>query len=112
MVATVLPTPKDETPQPAPTPEPVPGPLEPPPIDRMCVTRRAAVAQEPQPQPSAWQRVIEKLTSGRWLLTIACALVFAVCAIRGTIETDAVVALIGAVFVSYFQRNDRNGNDQ
>jgi amino acid permease len=66
---------------------------------------------ENQKDRRAFPRVIEKVTSGRWLLTMACALVFSVCAIRGTIETDAVVALLGAVFVAYFQRNDRNGKD-
>jgi len=53
-------------------------------------------------------RVIEKLSSGQWILTVSCAFVFTYMACTGALQTDAVVALIGPVFVLYFQRN-RNG---
>jgi hypothetical protein len=48
-----------------------------------------------------------KLLSGRYILTLVCALVFGICAINKIIPVDAVVSIITMVFISYFQRQDR-----
>ena len=54
--------------------------------------------------------ILIKLLSGRFILTVVCAMVFGVCAIKGKIPVDAVVSIITMVFISYFQRQDRGQN--
>jgi len=51
-----------------------------------------------------------KLLSGRFILTIVCSIVFGYCAINRKIPVDAIVSIITMVFVSYFQRTDRQQN--
>jgi hypothetical protein len=51
--------------------------------------------------------MIAKLLSGRWLLTIACAIVFVYASINKILEAQAVSAIIASVFQAYFSRNDR-----
>jgi hypothetical protein len=58
--------------------------------------------------PENINRIIEKVTSGQWVLTIACAFVFAYCAVNGVIQKDTTAAILAMVFASYFQRK-RNG---
>lgn len=53
------------------------------------------------------KQIVEKLLSGRFILTIICGLTFAYLAIKGKLEAAAVTAVIGSVFASYFDRNDR-----
>jgi hypothetical protein len=54
-----------------------------------------------------------KILSGRFILTVVCAFVFAYCAVNKTIPVDATVAILSMVFISYFQRQDRtNGKEQ
>lgn len=57
-------------------------------------------------------RVVEKITSGQWVLTITCAFVFAYMSCVGKLDTDAIIALIGPVFVMYFQRNRKTETQQ
>jgi hypothetical protein len=52
-----------------------------------------------------------KITSGRGLLTVAVGLTFCWMAVTGLIEPGTASAIIGMVFVSYFQRSDRNGTE-
>jgi len=55
----------------------------------------------------SWQ----KLLSGRFLLTVACGIVFTYCAIKQIKLDEAQAALMTAVFALYFTRSDRsNGN--
>ena len=51
--------------------------------------------------------MIAKLLSGRFILTVVCAIVFGYCSAVGKIPVDAVVSIITMVFISYFQRQDR-----
>ena len=51
---------------------------------------------------------MSKLFSGRFVLTVVCACVFGYDAVMGKIPVDAIVSIITMVFVSYFQRQDRN----
>jgi len=51
--------------------------------------------------------MINKLLSGRFILTVVCALVFGICAIKKIMPVDAIVSIITMVFISYFQRQDR-----
>lgn len=54
----------------------------------------------------------EKFVSGRFWLTIITGGVFAYCACKGTIDSQATAAIIVSVFTSYFQRSDRNGKSE
>lgn len=61
------------------------------------------------------KHILIKMSSGRWILTIACSVVFGYCSINKIIPVDATVSIITMVFVSYFQRQDRgkeNGGQQ
>ena len=48
-----------------------------------------------------------KLLSGRFILTLVGATVFFITAIKGILEAQAVSAILSAIFLSYFNRNDR-----
>jgi hypothetical protein len=50
---------------------------------------------------------MDKLKSGRYLLTVICGLVFAFGAVTKIIPPDAVISIVSMVFISYFQRQDR-----
>lgn len=51
--------------------------------------------------------MIAKLLSGRLWLTLITGYVFAHCAVTGLLDSQAVAAIVGMVFISYFQRSDR-----
>ena len=53
------------------------------------------------------QRIVDKLLSGRFILTCVCGVVFAYVACTNRIEVAAITAILSAVFTSYFGRNDR-----
>lgn len=48
-----------------------------------------------------------KLLSGRFILTITSGFVFAYLACTQALNPETVAAIITSVFVSYFNRNDR-----
>jgi hypothetical protein len=50
---------------------------------------------------------MNKVLSGRFWLTIISGYVFAYCAVKGVLSSEAVSAIVSSVFVSYFQRTDR-----
>lgn len=49
-----------------------------------------------------------KFTSGRFILTVIGGLVFAYCAGKQILEAQATAAILSAIFLSYFNRNDRD----
>lgn len=53
----------------------------------------------------------EKFFSGRWLLTLTCAGVFVYVSVAKIIPADAIISILTMVFISYFQRRDRNGSE-
>lgn len=55
---------------------------------------------------------MEKLLSGRFLLTVICGVVFAYCSIFKIMPVDATISIISMVFISYFNRNDRKQNGE
>lgn len=55
---------------------------------------------------------MNKLLSGRFILTVVGAVVFGICAITKTIPVDATVSILTMIFVSYFQRTDRTKNKE
>ena len=56
--------------------------------------------------------MIDKLTSGRLILTVICGLVFAYVSVTKIVPPDAVISILTMVFISYFQRADRKPEDQ
>lgn len=50
------------------------------------------------------ERALTKITSGQWLLTVSGAFVFAWMACHGDLPSEAVTALLGMIFTSYFRR--------
>lgn len=50
-------------------------------------------------------RIVTKLTSGQWILTVAGAFTFCWCAVNNMIPAEATTALLGMIFTSYFNRN-------
>ena len=50
------------------------------------------------------------MTSGKFLLTVAGAVVFVYVSWTGKIEEQAVTAILTAIFVSYFNRKNGNGS--
>jgi len=53
-------------------------------------------------------KIIEKLTSGKFLLTIIAGLVFAYCSIRQIIPPDKTYDIISVIVVAYFMKG-QNG---
>ena len=54
----------------------------------------------------------EKLLSGRYFLTIIGGLVFAYSVYAKLMPPEATASILTAIFMSYFQRGDRNVNTQ
>lgn len=54
-------------------------------------------------------KTIEKLLSGRYYLTLVGGIVFAYAVWQKVLEPQATSAILTAIFMSYFQRSDRNG---
>ena len=57
-------------------------------------------------------KCLDKLLSGRWILTVICGLIFAYGAINKIIPPDAVVSIVSMVFISYFNRHDRQTEEK
>ena len=54
-------------------------------------------------------KLVEKMTSGRFILTVITGVVFGYMAVTGKITGEASAAIIATVFTAYFNRNDRGG---
>lgn len=52
----------------------------------------------------------DKLMSGRYILTIISGIVFAYCAWKKVLTSEALATIITMVFINYFQRSDRPTN--
>ena len=53
------------------------------------------------------KRAIDKLLSGRFILTVICGVVFAWAATHKLLEAAAIASILTSVFTSYFDRQDR-----
>lgn len=53
------------------------------------------------------KHILMKASSGRWILTVICGVVFGICAIKKIIPVDATVSILTMVFIAYFNRHDR-----
>ena len=51
--------------------------------------------------------IIEKLLSGRFLLTVICGFTFAILAIKKVLPNEATIGILILVFEAYFHRGDR-----
>lgn len=56
-------------------------------------------------------RIVNKVTSGQWILTVACAFTFCWCAVKDILPPEAISAIIGMVFTSYFNRKRPETNE-
>ena len=54
---------------------------------------------------------MSKIFSGRLWLTIITGIVFAYCSITKILNAECISAIVSMVFISYFQRGDRNGSN-
>ena len=50
---------------------------------------------------------MDKLLSGRYILTIASACVFVYCSVMGILKPEVIATIISMVFTLYFTRSDR-----
>ena len=55
-------------------------------------------------------KIVPKLMSGRYLLTVIGGLVFAYAVWRKLLEPQATASILTAIIMSYFSRNDRIQN--
>lgn len=53
---------------------------------------------------------MSKIWSGRYFLTVACGMAFLFAVVKRILPPEAVSAIITMVFVSYFDRTDRQTN--
>lgn len=56
-------------------------------------------------------KVIEKLMSGRWLMTISASVVFAVTSINGSLPPEDVKLIIGIIITFYFTKGSDKGQE-
>ena len=57
-------------------------------------------------------KIVEKLTSGKFVFTMVTAIVFYDCATKGKLNEQTITAIIMAVVISYFNRKkEENGLD-
>ena len=56
-------------------------------------------------------RILNKLTSGRFILTLSCAIVFIYCVYTRQLEAATITAILLAVIKDYFNRDRNGGND-
>lgn len=56
------------------------------------------------------EKILEKIFSGRYFLTIVGGIVFAYAVWSKILEPQATSAILTAIFLSYFNRSDRNEN--
>ena len=54
------------------------------------------------------QKIIEKLTSGKFLLTIIAGMVFAYCSVKQIIPPDKTYDIISVIVVAYFMKGQSN----
>ena len=55
------------------------------------------------------EKIVSKLLSGKFLLTLTCAIAFVYCVMAKRIPDAAIVGIIMMVFTAYF--NKKNGGD-
>lgn len=58
------------------------------------------------------KRLIDKVLSARWILTIIAGVVFAYCAVTKQLEAATITVILTMIFKDYFSRGDRNGTDR
>ena len=56
------------------------------------------------------EHIFNKISSGRWILTVIGGGVFAYVAITGMLPKEATASILTAIFMSYFQRSDRSND--
>ena len=57
-------------------------------------------------------KILDKLLSGRLLLTAIAGLVFAYCSFTKILNAECISAICSMVFISYFQKQRDNGSSK
>ncbi len=57
------------------------------------------------------KHIIGKFSSGRWILTVMAGVAFLKCVWDKILTPEAITAIITAVFMNYFNRNDRKSEN-
>lgn len=52
-------------------------------------------------------RVLHKVLSGRWLLTLACSWVLVYCSMTEKLDAPTIAAILSSVFASYFSKLEK-----
>lgn len=52
--------------------------------------------------------MLTKLMSGRWILTVASAVIFVYAVAKGILDAATTATILMFVFKSYFDKGDRN----
>ena len=55
--------------------------------------------------------ILSKVFSGKWLLTVACAIAFVWCVVNKQLEAAAIAAVVTSVFGAYFSKDNKNGKN-
>ncbi len=55
-----------------------------------------------------WEKIVGKLLSGRWILTVIGGIAFLYCVFTKQLEAATITAILLSIFNSYFDRKDRN----
>lgn len=58
------------------------------------------------------KEIVEKISSGKFWLTIICGVVFAYVSIKKIIPADAVVPILTMVFMAYFSKAPQSGGQK
>ena len=56
-----------------------------------------------------WKKMVDQIFSGRWIITVSCAVVFMYCAVFGKLNPVDIKEIIMMVVVFYFTKKADNG---
>lgn len=59
-----------------------------------------------------YQDIVNKLLSGKFIMTIVCSFVFAYCTINKIIESKDTITIITVVVYAYFSKDNKPNGDQ
>ena len=53
-----------------------------------------------------WKKVIEKLLSGKYFLTVIAGIAFLYCVVHKSLPSEAIAAILMGIIMSYFQKKN------
>lgn len=61
--------------------------------------------------PELVDKIVTKMLSGRFLLTLVGAFVFAYLSLKGTLPAEVIAAILSTVFYAYFTKKESTKED-